>query len=426
VKPTRRFYFAVALMLILPAVFYTDVLWHFISMVAFFSALIAVAYSASLYIAFLGVSTVRVGEPVDMPLVVESGVPFVVRYYDPEIMLVLRLLKLKDAWIIGDAGLKTVSWRLGAGGLELEVLTFTGSHRVRGVGLRAEDPLGFVEVNAAFIHDEVVVKAVKPFKGEGLVQQLVAGALYGISVAKRRRGRGDEFYGVREYMPGDEYSRIFWKAFARLGKLYVKEFEFRLGYRGFVITAALHDGFFAERKPAVEYIAGFLFNTARTLVEKGHWIKFGVVTERSVLVSEIVREGNIFALSSFLSGIDWPEKPSTYVSSNKVLRWFTKSLVRDSCREPCNVIVILDPMDSADAVFLRDLARELREAFRSHVQVYLTAPILLGGEGDQIAQEIYRFAERSKMFIRSFGNVAPVYVLGFNKLLRLSSGSTYR
>jgi len=413
-------------MLILPAVFYTDALWHFISMVAFFSVLIAVASSVSLYIAFLGVSTVRIGDPVGMPLVVESGVPFVVKYYDPEMLLVVRLFRPKGVWLIGDAGLKTVSWRLEAGGLELEVLAFTGSHRVKGVGLRAEDPLGFVEVNVELIHDEVVVKAVKPFKGEGVVQQPVAEALYGISVTKRRRGRGDEFYGVREYMPGDEYSRIFWKAFARLGRLYVKEFEFRLGFRGFVITAALHDGFFVGGKPAVEYIAGFLFNTARTLVENGHWVRFGAVTERSVLVSEIVRESNISALSNFLSGIDWPEKPSTSVSSNKVLRWFTKSLVRDSCREPCNVIVILDPMDSADAVFLRDLARELREAYRSHVLVYLTAPILLGGEGDQIAQEIYGFAGRVKMFIRSFGDVAPVYVLGFNKLLRLSSGSACR
>jgi len=413
-------------MLILPVVFYTDALWHFISMVAFFSVLIAIASSVSLYIAFLGVNTVRVGEPVGMPLVVESGAPFVVKYYDPEIMSVLRLLKLKGAWIIGDAGLKTVSWRLGAGGLELEVLAFMGSHRVRGVGLRAEDPLGFVEVNVEFVHDEVVVKAVKLFKREGVVQRPIAEALYGISMAKRRRGRGDEFYGVREYMPGDEYSRIFWKAFARLGRLYVKEFEFRLGFRGFVITVALHDGFFVGEKPAVEYIAGFLFNTARILVENGHWVRFGVVTERSILASEIIREGNISALSSFLSSMDWPEKPSTSVSSNKVLRWFTKSLVRDSCREPCNVIVTLDPMDSADAVFLRDLARELREAYRSHVQVYLTAPILLGGEGDQIAQEIYGFAERAKMFIRSFGDVAPVYVLGFNRLLRMSSGSTYR
>jgi len=413
-------------MLILPVAFYTDSLWHFISMVAFFSVLIAVASSASLYIAFLGVNTVRIGEPAGVPLIVESGVPFVVKYYDSEILSVLRLFKLKGAWVIGDAGLKTVSWRLGAGGLELEVLAFMGGHRVRGVDLRVEDPLGFVEVNVAFIHDEVVVRAVKLFKGEGVVQQPVAEALYGVSMTKRRRGRGDEFYGVREYMPGDEYSRIFWKAFARLGRLYVKEFEFRLGFRGFVITAALHDGFFVGWKPAVEYIAGFLFNTARILVESGHWVRLGVVTERSVLVSEIVREGNISAFSSFLSGIDWPEKPSTNVSSNKVLRWFTKSLVRDSCREPCNVIVILDPMDSADVVFLGDLARELREAYRSHVQVYLTAPILLGGEGDQIAQEIYGFAEKAKMFIRGFGDAAPVYVLGFNRLLMTSSGSAYR
>jgi len=42
-------------------------------------------------------------------------------------------------------------------------------------------------------------------------------------VLSRRSGRGYEFYGVREYAPGDELRRVNWRATARLGRLMVNE-----------------------------------------------------------------------------------------------------------------------------------------------------------------------------------------------------------
>ncbi len=38
------------------------------------------------------------------------------------------------------------------------------------------------------------------------------------------KGTGYEFWGLRKYMPGDSWSRIDWKARARSGELYVREF----------------------------------------------------------------------------------------------------------------------------------------------------------------------------------------------------------
>lgn len=40
-----------------------------------------------------------------------------------------------------------------------------------------------------------------------------------------RKGVGFEFWGLRKYAPGDSYRHIDWKARARTGKLYVKEFS---------------------------------------------------------------------------------------------------------------------------------------------------------------------------------------------------------
>ncbi len=45
------------------------------------------------------------------------------------------------------------------------------------------------------------------------------------TVRARRGGTGLEFYGIREYRPGDQVRRIAWKAFARHGKPAIVEFE---------------------------------------------------------------------------------------------------------------------------------------------------------------------------------------------------------
>ncbi|OYT31277.1 MAG: hypothetical protein B6U94_03725 [Thermofilum sp. ex4484_79] len=45
------------------------------------------------------------------------------------------------------------------------------------------------------------------------------------TITSKRSGQGTEFYGIREYIPGDEIRRINWKAYARLQRLVTNEFE---------------------------------------------------------------------------------------------------------------------------------------------------------------------------------------------------------
>ncbi|MCG8613265.1 MAG: DUF58 domain-containing protein [Pseudomonadales bacterium] len=45
---------------------------------------------------------------------------------------------------------------------------------------------------------------------------------------KRLKG-GDDFFGIRDYSPGDPIKYIAWKRFAQRGELYVKEFEHQVG-----------------------------------------------------------------------------------------------------------------------------------------------------------------------------------------------------
>ncbi|MHA1731062.1 MAG: DUF58 domain-containing protein [Promethearchaeota archaeon] len=61
-------------------------------------------------------------------------------------------------------------------------------------------------------------------KIEAMGAKRAAGRQFG-SHRSRHKGIGSEFYGMREYIYGDEFRKIDWKASARLQKLIVREFE---------------------------------------------------------------------------------------------------------------------------------------------------------------------------------------------------------
>ncbi len=68
------------------------------------------------------------------------------------------------------------------------------------------------------------------------------------------KGTGYEFWGLRKYLPGDSWSRIDWKARARSGELYVREFLKDCAYNLVVIC---------DVSPSMHF--GNKFNQARDL-----------------------------------------------------------------------------------------------------------------------------------------------------------------
>ncbi len=53
----------------------------------------------------------------------------------------------------------------------------------------------------------------------------------------RREGVGGDFIGLREYTPRDKLSLVHWKAYARTGKLFVKQFADREGKRVMIVLS---------------------------------------------------------------------------------------------------------------------------------------------------------------------------------------------
>jgi uncharacterized protein (DUF58 family) len=100
-----------------------------------------------------------------------------------------------------------------------------GRYSVGPVELTATDPLGiFAFKTLVPTQSEIVVyPAVEPlpwFFAPG-------GSPFGGSPlhTAEMRGEGSEFYGIREYQPGDPLRRVHWRSSARAGKLTVVEYE---------------------------------------------------------------------------------------------------------------------------------------------------------------------------------------------------------
>jgi len=115
---------------------------------------------------------------------------------------------------------------------ERVVLTYTARARKRGVyrwspvEISASDPFGvfqrFVPIEA---HGEAVVYP-RPLDLHGSVGRSGV-ELRGMSTGERARGSesGLDFYGIRDFSPGDDLRRIHWPATAHHGKLTVIEFD---------------------------------------------------------------------------------------------------------------------------------------------------------------------------------------------------------
>lgn len=62
-----------------------------------------------------------------------------------------------------------------------------------------------------------------------------AGGAHPVRPRRRLRGEGDDLYGIRDYMPGDDPRRISWKTTARRGKLAIVEYERPESLQGMIL-----------------------------------------------------------------------------------------------------------------------------------------------------------------------------------------------
>lgn len=90
------------------------------------------------------------------------------------------------------------------------------------------------------------------------------------------RGHGDDFYGVREFQPGDELRRVHWRTTARTGKLAVTEYAQGVTLE---VTLALdlsrtaYAGTGEGENSALEYAVTLAATLADDLLQHGHTVR---------------------------------------------------------------------------------------------------------------------------------------------------------
>lgn len=99
-----------------------------------------------------------------------------------------------------------------------------GRYQIGPLYLRIRDHVGMF-FHETIIQDTNTITVIPPLEDIGSLYLHGKPNPYPGIMQTKRAGIGTEFFGIREYAPGDTYKRINWKAFARWGTPMVNEFE---------------------------------------------------------------------------------------------------------------------------------------------------------------------------------------------------------
>jgi uncharacterized protein (DUF58 family) len=126
--------------------------------------------------------------------------------------------------------------------------TRRGRYRLGPMTLRSSDPFGIFprvrEIPAT--HHVVVLPMIVPLEGFPIPSGRLPG---GEALRRRTHQITPNASGVRDYVPGDSFSRIHWRSTARLRKLIVKEFELDPLAEIWIIVDAAQSPHFELQKP---------------------------------------------------------------------------------------------------------------------------------------------------------------------------------
>jgi len=110
-----------------------------------------------------------------------------------------------------------------------------------------------------------------PLRERKLLSAMVT-APFGTSKA-RIKGVGQEFTDVRDYVPGDDFRYLEWKATARTGKLKVKEYELEAHLRAiFILDASKTMYYGLAGNTKLEYSARAIAAIAKLLLDRGDYV----------------------------------------------------------------------------------------------------------------------------------------------------------
>ena len=193
--------------------------------------------------------------------------------------------------------------------------------------IRVRDPAGLFSEDMELNVEECV--SVQPLYEPLKKKSLLPGAVYmpgGRSLA-RKRGVGNQFIETREYVPGDDYRLIEWKATARSGRLMVKEFEQESSLEVVLVLdtrPSMAYGLIGMTK--FEYMIRGAAAIADHLVRRGDMVGLAFRSGgRTVIVKPGRGVSHAIMLVRSLSAIEWPSNGDTVWFPQLMALTFTRT-----------------------------------------------------------------------------------------------------
>lgn len=145
-----------------------------------------------------------------------------------------------------------------------------GLYQVGGASAEVSDPLGLFSLKASLGDPSFLYVYPQLSEGQLRITPRRTAGWWG-STPSRKTGTGVEFYGLRDYQPGDELRDINWKATARLGKIVTNEFEAeRASDTVLLIDAGRYSGTMSGEKSLLDYEAEAGLSIASFLIRTGN------------------------------------------------------------------------------------------------------------------------------------------------------------
>lgn len=339
----------------------------------------------------------------------------------------LELLKIIKVDLVCDVGMRIINYvvRYRDRVLETEISLSArvGTHRINTLILHFTVLGGLAEgLMTLEIFTEV---RVLPKFSIGPIPYSVPGFRHLGTGPSKTRGPGTNIFEVREYIPGDEFKKIDWKATARLSRLAVKEFEKEM-HRDVIISLVLSDKFFYPESRALENLFQEVCKLASGLLSNGLHVRLLVVSERGFLLSnKITSISKIGELLEVLSRIEWPERPLMTYSALRVASWLLLPVVVNTCSAPCVVVSMVCLEDLSDVEAALRVFRRLKAL--AHEAIFITiTPALIDLRTKEITleelstmyQEVENLIKLSKKLPNSIVAL-DISGVALNKVLKL-------
>ncbi len=264
-----------------------------------------------------------------------------------------------------------------------------GKHYVGPLKAVVRDPLGlFRSSELELVKAEEV--AIQPAIREVVIRRVWIHTRSAGVVRSGEPGSGVEFYGVREFRPGDDLRRVVWRTLASSNRLSVKEME-REAYQNivFVVDASPQMFYGPYRGTPYEHASEVIASISAYLAKRGDLMSLVVITRDGILTSGKPSRGrNAYVkILKTLSRIPYVTEP---VDRGYILKKALKEVLNNLPREK-NLIFVFTT--AGDETYLKSLVEFINKLRSLNNDVYVALSLTVAYEVRGLppwAQAIYR------------------------------------